>query len=299
MGAFDGHVVIENDHGRAVVSPLAGASLRSLAAKRDNSEFELICDGDAGTLDPRVLPHGTGSFIMAPWPNRMPGGLLIAPDGEHVVKDDSGPITIHGLVRDKEWKVASQSSSSARFEIEIPDAWPYRGKVIYEASLDGPSFVQSLTVESVEKEFPAGVGWHPWFRHSLGSGGVSIKLDAIETWVLDEEMTPSGETSHPPLLDAVRSGSQLAAGTADDCFRISPGAHATLNWPELTLDIASSETINHVMVYTPPDGSALCVEPQTTCVNAFQLHARGIPNTGTRFASPGKPLAATTTWSWR
>jgi len=294
-----GNVVIENEYGRVVVSPGAGAALRSLIARVRGSEYELLVGGDAPALDPSELPHGTGSFIMAPWPNRMPDGVLVARDGRHTLRTGSEIHAIHGLVRNMEWDVVSLGPASARFEVDLPKPWPYRGKVAYEVSLVNSSFVQSLTVDSAESEFPAGAGWHPWFRNSLGRGAVEIKLDAEEAWVLDSEMTPSGETVRTPLLDELRRGTRLAPGTTDDCFRIAPGAKVTLSWPELTLDIESSAVVSHVMVYTPRDGSALCVEPQTTCVNAFQLHARGVANTGTRFVRPDSPLVASTAWSWR
>jgi galactose mutarotase-like enzyme len=293
-----GNIVIENDHGRAVVSPRAGAALRSLAVNIRDSKHELLRGGDDSPLDPSTLPHGTGSFIMAPWPNRMPGGVLVTPDGTHTLRTGSELHTIHGLVRNLPWNVVSHGAHSASFEVDLPKPWPFAGKVAYEVTLAENSFAQALTIVSADGEFPAGAGWHPWFKQSIGGDGVEIKLDAEEMWVLDSEMTPSGETVRPPLLGQLRNGVRLAPGTTDDCFRVAPGSKATLSWPELTLDIEFSETVSHVMVYTPPDGGALCVEPQTTCVNAFQLHARGVTNTGTRFVHPGSPLVATTTWSW-
>jgi aldose 1-epimerase len=69
-----------------------------------------------------------------------------------------------------------------------------------------------------------------------------------------------------------------------------------VSWPELSLRITGSPEIGHVMLYSPEH--AICVEPQTTTVNAFQLAAAGVKGTGTRTVKPGKPLVATTTWSW-
>lgn len=299
MASAAGNVAISNEHASAVLSPSAGAALRSLRVNVRDSEYELLCGGVASAFDPLTLPHGTGSFIMAPWPNRIPGGALATPAGEHILESDGELHTIHGLVRDLEWEVTQQEADSVRMEVGLPDPWPDHGRVIYEARLHGQSLVQALSVESKGQELPAGVGWHPWFRSALGTEQVSISLDAIEAWELDDQMTPSGATFRPPLLEALQDGTRLHPGSTDDCLRISPGTQATLTWPELTLGIVGSESINHMMIYTPPDGSALCVEPQTACVNAFQLHARGIENTGTQFIAPGMPLSASTTWSWR
>ncbi len=322
------NVVIENDYGRAVVSPGAGAALRSLRVKAGRAAQELLHGGDA-ELDPAKLPQGTGSFIMAPWPNRIRDGRLIAPDGEHVLPVNSGVHAIHGLLREREWQVVEKSSTAVMLRAELQPPWPYRGAVISRTALNGPALEQTLVVEAApgEKPFPAGFGWHPWFRRSLGpapsassgpgpsthsaSSGqassvppaaedkqASLRALAEAMWVLDPTVTPTGETVRPPIISQLEKGARLAAGSIDGCFRLAPGHRATLSWPEIKLNIVSSDTVSHLMVYTPKDGTALCVEPQTCCVNATQLAARGVAGTGAAVAAPGAPLTGWTRWSW-
>jgi aldose 1-epimerase len=237
---------------------------------------------------------------MAPWPNRIRDGRLVAPDGEHPLPLNSGVHAIHGLVRDREWKVVERAPGRVTLRIELQWPWPYRGAVISTTEVSGPAIQQTLAIEAApgEREFPAGFGWHPWFKRSLNGGEVSLQADAEAAWVLDPTVTPTGEVERPPIVGRLHRGSRLAAGSLDGCFRMERSRRAVLSWHGVTLTITSSPNVSHLMVYTPKDGTALCVEPQTCTVNAFQLAARGISGTGTATVAPGRPLIGWTRWSW-
>ncbi len=300
------NVVIENDYGRAVVSPGAGAALRSLQVKAKGARYELLSGGD-GPLDASALPQGTGSFIMAPWPNRIRDGRLVAKDGEHSLPVNSGVHAIHGLLRTRVWEIAERTPTLLRLRISLEKPWPYRGTVESLTELRGPSLVQTLKVEAApgEREFPAGFGWHPWFKRTLGKGQVSLRSDVEVMWELDSTITPTGRTLTPPVVSQLHRGAELAAGSIDGCFRVreARGAgrtshYAELSWPDVRLEIESSAEVSHLMVYTPADGASLCVEPQTCTVNAFQLAAQGIKGTGSATAAAGRPLTGSTRWSW-
>ena len=294
------NVTIHNEFGQATVSPGAGAALRSVKAKIGRAEHELLYGGD-GALDPSKLPQGTGSFIMAPWPNRIRDGRLVAKDGEHTLPMNSGVHAIHGLLREREWKVVEKTPTRVSLRIALEKPWPYMGAVTSTTALNGPALQQTMTVEAApgEKEFPAGFGWHPWFKRTLkGEGQVSLQADVDVMWELDAAITPTGRVLTPAIVSQLHRGAELAAGSIDGCFRMRPGQKAVLKWPEVTLTMVSSPEVSHLMVYTPKDGTALCVEPQTAAVNAFQLAAQGVQNTGAASAAPGRPLTGWTRWSW-
>lgn len=291
-------IEINNDRGSAIVSSHAGATLRSLRAQIGGQRYELLSGGQAQSLDEPITPSGVGSFIMAPWVNRIYQGQLVTEHGDFQLPVDSGVHAIHGTVRRREWDLISKEDASAEFQIALQEPWPYKGKVVYRVSLDGASLRQTLEVRAAEDErsFPAGVGWHPWFRRSLGSSETTVQVDAAAQWELDAETVPSGVVEETEASRKLVAGGQFEVGEVDDCFRFGDERSAELRWPELTLRMTSSPEITHAMVFSP-DGS-ICVEPQTTAVNAFQLAARGIEGTGTRVVSPGNPLVATTIWAW-
>lgn len=291
-------IEIENENGSAVVSSHAGATLRSLRARVGKKTFELISGAVADRLDDAETPGGVGSFIMAPWVNRIHNGLLVTEHGDFQLPVDSGEHAIHGTVRTREWDLVSRDEASAEFQVSLEEPWPFRGKVVYRIGLDGASLRQTLEVHSAdgERSFPAAVGLHPWFRRSLGSDEVIVQVDAVAQWELDAQTVPSGVVEETDASRKLMAGGRFAVGELDDCFRFGDKRTAELRWPELTLQMTCSPEITHAMVYSPEN--SICVEPQTTAVNAVQLAARGVQGTGTRIVSPGSPLVATTVWSW-
>ncbi len=165
-------IELSNQHGVVVVTPSAGASMRSLRVKVEGAEHELLTGGLADRFDETSLPSGVGSFIMAPWVNRIAGDLLVTEHGQvRLQMGDRGP-AIHGTVRRRAWDVLSQDETSATMRISLGDTWPFKGHVQYSVAMDGASVIQVLEVHAAdgERRFPAGVGWHPWFRRSLGTG---------------------------------------------------------------------------------------------------------------------------------
>ena len=69
------NLTIKNKNLTAVFSPLAGSSLRSLIVSTNEASYDVISNLD-DDLSPNQLPLGSGSFIMAPWVNRIKSGLL-------------------------------------------------------------------------------------------------------------------------------------------------------------------------------------------------------------------------------
>jgi len=123
-----------------------------------------------------------------------------------------------------------------------------------------------------------------------------VQADVEAQWELDSTVTPTGKLEETPLTRKLRSGGSFGTGEVDGCFTLAENGQAVVQWPDVTLRISGSSEITHVMLYSPEH--AVCVEPQTTAVNADQLAAAGHTNTGTKLDSPGEPLVATTTWEW-
>ena len=292
------NIMINNEFASVVVSPDAGAALRSIKILKNGEVYELLSGGN-NEHDPNKLPHGEGSFIMAPWINRILEGRLLAPDGVHQLPVNAFPHAIHGLVRDRKWKISRASESSIDLEIKLKKPWPYAGKIEYSIELRSMSLIQTVEIISAPSEkrkFPVSVGWHPWFNKYLGSEPVIAKANVQAQWELDSTVTATGNLKETEITKRLQHGTTFAVGEVDGCFMLDEGGSAVLTWPELTLKIEGSETITHFMFYSP--GHALCVEPQTCTVDAARLANQGIENTGNFLISNGTPLIASTTWSW-
>ncbi|MDA1257311.1 MAG: hypothetical protein O3C10_05640 [Chloroflexi bacterium] len=295
----DDTIILENEHGRAVISPFAGASLRSLQAVAGNDRFELISGGD-GPHDPRNVESGTGCFIMAPWPNRIRDGELYV-DGAvaHRLPITSGRHAMHGTVRKRVWSNLGFSESAAHLALKLFPPWPYPGFLEYEVKLEGPSLLQSFTItNSGGFDFPFGLGWHPWFRRDLGNGPALVHIPGQEiVWELDDEMTSTGRQLTPEGPTDLRSPVTPEVDSLDHCFRVKEGSVSTLKWPGgPTLSITSSDNVSHLQVYSPD--RAICVEPQTCAVDSFRLQAEGHEGTGALVVTGENSVSGWTRWSW-
>ena len=296
-------IVLQNNEVRAVFSPRAGAALRSLRVLKDGSEIELIAGGE-GPHDPSTLEMGTGCFLMAPWPNRIRDGRLIVDGEAYRLPLNWPPHAIHGTVMDAPFTASitagdeASNATACRMSTDLAPPWPFSGSVHLDAAVDGRSLVQTLTIEAAEGErrFPAGFGWHPWFRRNLGGGDVSVWADVQRVWVTGDDMTATGETVDPAGRTDLRRGPVPEVGSLDVCFSIEPGSAVELRWPEIKLTLKSSRTLSHLVVFTPEH--AVCVEPQSCTIDAFKYQCEGVEGTGTVFVSPGNPLVGRTVWTW-
>lgn len=292
------NLTIKNEFAAVTLSPNAGASLRSIKITKNGKSYELLSGGDKAH-DPTVLPHGEGSFVMAPWVNRIRDGRLVTPDGIHELPMNQPPHAIHGLARDQEWTIKQQDESSVDLEIELREPWPYSGQIEYSLSLEGQSLVQTMRLIAAPDEvrpFPGSVGWHPWFNTTLGTDLVTAQADIKAQWELDHTATVTGKLSVTDVTKRIQAGTQFGIREVDGCFLREPNGVAVLSWPELTLSMSGSETITHFMFFSPEH--ALCVEPQTCTVDAAQLAEKGLEDTGHVIVDRENPLVATTTWSW-
>ena len=146
------------------------------------------------------------------------------------------------------------------------------------------------------RPFPGGLGWHPWFNRTLGTDQVQIRSDVLSQWDMDETMTAQGTRRESEATGRLRRGTRFKTDEIDGCFLARRGGKTTLSWPEITLTMTGSATVTHLMFYSP--GHAICVEPQTTTIDAARLATGGVSDTGHVLVDPDNPLIATVTWSW-
>ena len=291
-------VLVENEYARLLLSPLAGASLRSLRVVSSSGRtHELLVGGD-GPHNPSVLPQGTGSFIMCPWPSNMLEGVLYANDRTYKMPVNRPPNAIHGLTRDREWCVVDLQDTSARLTTELSDPWPFQGDVTLDVELQNRSLTMALSISAgKEHRFPVGVGWHPWFRPDLGDGRLQLHMPGqLSVWEIEQHATGCNieVEDHLNLLDKTVP----LFGEFNHCFDVQPDYPVNISWPgSLDLQMWSSNNVSKVVVYTPEH--AVCVEPVSCTVDAFRLDSQGVSNTGTVYVDRDHPFSAWTRWEWQ
>jgi aldose 1-epimerase len=252
-----------------IVHPSAGARIGQIVVA---GQPLLVDVPDAAERHPMTW----GSYPMVPWAGRIRQGHFAFDGVEHqlAINHHDGPDVrqahaIHGLAFDRGWQVDDLTDASCECSCAL--AWEFGGVVRQTIALSDDRAVVTLSLESTGADFPAEVGWHPWFR----------KPDALEfsptaMYRRDEVGLPTGELIDP------------TAGPWDDCF---------VNTDPVVLrydrQVASAVTVvsdcDHWVVFDQPT-HATCVEPQSGPPDAFNL--------GAHVVAPATPLRRTMTISW-
>jgi aldose 1-epimerase len=287
-------IELRSNTARAVLLPEYGGRLHQLFVPfKGREEPFLYGPGDVEAY--RDRPTRGGSFPMAPWPNRIAGSRFAWNGAEFHVPADGKPNAIHGQVLDMAWSVGERTESSAELWCELDEGWPWRGHAWQRFELTEGRLEMRLEVHAAESPFPAGCGWHPWFRRdAFGSDDVRVGVMAGRRYVLSEQL-PTGETVPPASDFDLASAPRLGDRRLDDCYAGIDGP-VTVDWGPVRLRMSIECAQPHVQVYTPAE--AFCVEPQTCAPDAFNLAARRLKGTGFAVAEPGLPLSLTSVWAW-
>jgi aldose 1-epimerase len=240
-------------------------------------------------------PMTWGSFVMVPWPNRIARARFSWRDALVELPSNFGDHAIHGLCFDRPWDVAAVTPTACSLRVEFGPRWPFGGYARQRIEVLDDGLAQTIEVHADGAPFPAGAGWHPWFRRDVGGAQhVHAQVDAPERYELANGI-PTGRLVPVEGEHDLRDYPALRERRLDDCYRCTSGT-LRLRWDDLELWIESSDNVRHAIVYTP--AHAICLEPQTCAVDAFNLAAKGGVGTGAVTVEPGMPLVASTVWRW-
>lgn len=155
---------------------------------------------------------------------------------------------------------------------------------------------QRVEVHSHGACFPAGVGWHPWFRRPLRqSHGTNVLVPADHVYE-SVGMIPTGWLQRANRGRDLRGYPSVAGRVLDTCYRHRRG-DLRIRSGDLEVILDSSANVGHAVVYTGAP-HAVALEPQTCAIDAFNLEAQGIDGNGTFVVGQGRPLIAWTDWRW-
>lgn len=302
---------------RASIDPNLGAGIADFSVKGPTGFFyPLMRRAAPGETNASLL----GSFVMAPWANRI-GGARFRWNGREyaLVANTADGMAQHGDVRKRAWRVVAQSATSAEFEIDsrtfakdAPANWPWAFVCRQSFSLASVSeceaiLVIELSVENVDREpFPAGCGHHPYFMRRLWDD-----RDEIQVWATCigryplERGCAVGAATTDALVDRLARGGALPTEHIDAVLGGFAG-EATLTWPAsaVRLTMRTTANLDHLVVFAPHAAAArpsplsfIAVEPQTHVNDALNLVAVGkvdAASAGVRVIVPGERLTTRT-----
>lgn len=280
---------------RAVILPEYGGRLQSLTIPLGGAPAELLWQPpDLSAYDQR--PTRGGSFPMAPWPNRIREGRFDFAGRIYEVPLDGRPHALHGRVFQRPWQVVARTARIVELSCPFDDGWPWAGRAWQRFELSDGRLQMKLEVRSERDLFPAGCGWHPWFRRQLPGGApVRVQVPASRRYILEGGI-PTGETVAPVGEFDLRAPTELGQRRLDDCYAGLEGP-LVADWGVLQLAMTVEAPEPHVQVFTPE--YAFCLEPQTAAPDAFNLAARGIASAGMGIARPGRAVAIESRWTWQ
>jgi galactose mutarotase-like enzyme len=270
---------------RAVIVEL-GAGLREydtdVSPLVDGYARDQACDGSRGQL-------------LIPWPNRIAGATYRLDGAEFrlPVNEPRTGSAIHGLARDKPWRLAGSSAAAVTLTFDLPpqDGYPFSLGLSATYSLAGDGLTCQVTATNRgERPCPYGAGAHPYVRVA-GSELIDdalLQIPSGATLETDDRGIPTGAERHvegtvfdfrtPRPIGTLVLDTAFTRLRADEdgvtriTLRSRDGSHGVAVWMD--------QSHRYAMIYsgdTLPDVSrrrrGLAVEPMTCAPDAFNSGA--------------------------
>ncbi len=299
--------LIELDNGRLRLGsgPDIGAGISSLSLSLpEGASLPLM----------RPAPEGTkwfndlACYLLAPWSNRIKAAAFEWQRAIYQLPADwKDGTAIHGLVKDKPWRVEQRSPVSALLSHEGGGiaGWPWRFRCEVSYALEGRAFAALLKLTHISGPgaMPAGVGFHPfWSRRLRGeTDDARARIAGLKRYPC-EGMLPVGAAMEDEVAAHLAAGKPLGKLSLDDVFHgTTSGADITWLRSGVRVRYTCSPELGHTVVFTgAPDErgdmpASFCIEPVSMVNDGFNLAGRGWAETGVRSLSVGETMSV---W-WR
>ncbi|MBM3255254.1 MAG: hypothetical protein FJZ08_03040, partial [Candidatus Omnitrophica bacterium] len=289
------HLADTVNHFAFEVVPTRGNTIVALEVEIDGKMTNVL-------YAPDITKSG-GIPVMWPFANRIRAGKFscagreVDLNGVAGTKDDGKGNIYHGMVRYERWSIERIGVNKAGVYIRAsldtrnyPEIAKYFGQakitVIY--SLNGGQLgIETIIENKDQKDIPMSLAFHPWFNAPSRSGW-QVRLPASRHWQAVEQL-PTGE-----LEDVTETAFDLADRAYDDVFtglNFVDGLATTLLRSadgRLLISISQDRAFPHIVFYAPLDKEVICVEPQSSATDAFNLRQRGIKEAGAIILNPGE-----------
>jgi aldose 1-epimerase len=242
-------------------------------------------------------------YPLVPYSNRIGHAKLRFAGRDFELDRNFGdhPHSIHGVGWQRTWQVVARDDSAALLAFEHDasggdaGAWPWPFRATQAISLrsheGGATLAAKISlVNTGHRPFPFGLGFHPFFPRTATT---ALDLDAEGFWENDGTQMPIRRVALPAewrhgILSARRDQGidNVFAGWTGAAMLVDPAR------PFNTV-IVADRSAAFVVVYAPPKGDFVAVEPVTHMTDAFNRAERAEQDTGTRILAAGAGFSCT------
>lgn len=263
-----------------------------------------VIDSVPGFESGKERPSRSGIPILFPFPNRIRAGQFTWQGQAYQLPTTPvQPNAIHGFCLDRPWRVINQGRNfvTGQFQLSVdaPDRmehWPsdFILEVDYEL-LHNRLRANFRISNPGNRNLPWGLGTHAYFKLPLGAasqlGNCLVEVPAWKYWQLDQSL-PTGEILAVDEARDLTSGAYANTLQLDDVLTDvecdGPQFDCLILDEQAGLQITQTcpPIFREIVAFTPPQRSAICLEPYTCPTDAINLHNQG-RDVGWRTLSPG------------
>jgi aldose 1-epimerase len=216
-------------------------------------------------------PYYWGSYVMAPWCNRIAAGRTPGVAGRDLDLPPSFPdgTAIHGQVSRAAWIQVDDRT----FRIRAGgDGWPWPYDVVQRLTAGENTLELALSITNLaDGPMPAGLGMHPWFIRPA-----VVRIDADSVFPSNLDTKPDAEPVRG-ILDR-RAAAELPDGL-DAAWTDLRDPPVTLEWPSARLRATMTTTpaTDYIVAASPAGVDAVAVEPETHAPAGIRRLLNGEP----------------------
>jgi len=205
--------------------------------------------------------RASACYALVPYSNRIAQRRFSWLGRQYTLASNSDePHNLHGTGWLDAWQVREQTAHRVTLDYTHPsDAhWPFAFHAEQVLELKPEALRITLAATNIDaRQTPMGLGWHPYFVRRARS---RVHLELQHRWDADATKLPIKRVPQS-ALDA-----DVAVLDLDNCYDGWSGP-ARIRDERLSLRMTSS--LQHAVVYTPPNRDFFCVEPVSHVNNAL------------------------------
>jgi aldose 1-epimerase len=284
-------VTLASGKARLAVAPFLGGSLLGYWWEIDGARHDWL----VGSREAGIAGHSElllANFPLVPYSNRIRDGRFTF-RGRSVDEPIASGHTnaLHGHGWRLPWRVTARGDDVLTMEYEHRPhsgeaGWPWPYRAWQRLALTPQALSMTMGIENRAGEaMPAGLGHHPYFPRSPQT---QVTATVAGIWWPEAGQLPVERVTPPPDSDP-RRGVLVDEVGLDHGYAGWDGS-ARIAWPErrATLAMTADLALSTLVIFSPPGRSFVCVEPVSHCIDAFNLAAGGMGDTGMRVLAPGE-----------